>query len=105
MRLIYSAAGPASDHSDSDRFGDRWLPRYLAGVDPGSRPICWGSARQFWATGFLGRHIEVYSFLAAVYWLISYAIRTSARSLKNGWGVDAKESETEQAMEKQSRGY
>lgn len=39
---------------------------------------------------FLGRHIEVYSFLAAVYWLISYAISYIGQIIEERVGVDAK---------------
>jgi general L-amino acid transport system permease protein len=38
---------------------------------------------------FLGRHIEVYSFLAAVYWLISYAISYIGQMIEERAGVDA----------------
>jgi general L-amino acid transport system permease protein len=36
---------------------------------------------------FLGRHIEVYSFLAALYWFISYAISYVGQTIEARWGV------------------
>jgi len=36
---------------------------------------------------FLGRHIEVYSFLAALYWFISYAISYIGQTIEARWGV------------------
>jgi general L-amino acid transport system permease protein len=36
---------------------------------------------------FLGRHIEVYSFLAALYWAISYAISYVGQTIEARWGV------------------
>jgi general L-amino acid transport system permease protein len=36
---------------------------------------------------FLGRHIEVYSFLAALYWSISYAISYVGQTIEAHWGV------------------
>ena len=41
---------------------------------------------------FLGRHIEVYAFLAAVYWLISYVISYIGQMIEERVAVDAKRS-------------
>lgn len=38
---------------------------------------------------FLGRHIEVYSFLAALYWLISYAISYIGQVIEERYGVSS----------------
>ncbi|MFM8319911.1 MAG: amino acid ABC transporter permease [Chloroflexota bacterium] len=37
---------------------------------------------------FLGRHIEVYTFLAAVYWLISYIMSYIGQTIESRLGVD-----------------
>jgi general L-amino acid transport system permease protein len=41
---------------------------------------------------FLGRHIEVYSFLAAVYWTISYAFSYIGQIIEERAGIDSQRS-------------